>query len=61
MSEYTTKHTDIPPVLRRIDGKWYVQVIADNVTTLAPVCGWFVSEIMTQLVVPATVRKARLE
>lgn len=52
MSEYETRTTRVPPVLREHNGRLYVQVIDGPLTLEAEIGPWFIEQLMSKYILP---------
>jgi hypothetical protein len=53
-----TVTTKIPPVIREIDGRWFLVVTDGKTEITAPIGSWFASQFMTRVVIPQLVLDA---
>lgn len=53
--------TQTPPIIREVDGKWFIVLTDGQTEMIAPIGAWFAAQFMTRVVVPQLALNAMKE
>lgn len=53
--------TQTPPVIREIDGAWFIVITDGETEMIAPIGAWFALQFITRVVIPKLVLEAMKE